>query len=1557
MWIGYINAGHLSTDRYHYGQRENGKARSHRQRLEMTTMGTKAPAIKTFKKIKPTLYAYTMPGVDYNEGWTKQGYTEAQTVEARIAQQTHTSGIRPKIEWTEPACYDDGEPCTDHDFHAYMQANGIERRPGTELFKLDPATMHDDYLIPFKRRDITTPDAPSAVVYKLRREQDKAATKIVGWFDNAGLEFLLNAKPRYGKTLTAYDVIRRMDAKQVLIVTNRPSIANSWASDYAKFLGTESGYVFVSDTPALRDAPYVVSHSAYEKSPQRATLKCITFISLQDLKGSVYFGGKFDKLKWLADTHFDLVIGDESHEGMSTLRSEKAFRNLDYDHILYMTGTAFNQLASGDFGEENIYNWSYADEQEAKANWDDADGFNPYECLPRVELRTYRMSDMIGEKVSRGAIIDDDGDSAAYAFDLNEFFATDGYANFIHKEQVEKFIETLKTNEKYPFAPETRDELEHTLWILNRVDSVYALMNMLRRDPFFKGYKIVAAVGDGRAYDDCEDVDERAITSNFKKVTNAIAHNDKTITLSVGQLTVGVTVPEWDGVLMLANMKSPVAYIQAAFRAQNPCKKKRTVTDPETGKKTVNIYRKETAYVFDFDPARTLEIYEQFADNLTPITAGGACTDEDRQANIRRMLNFMPVIGEDEDGTMIELDAAKVLSIPRVLKGVETMRRGFMCNYLFRDLDRIFGNAGVMSILDRIEPQKQGKKRAAADEKKILDDAADTKLDEDGNVKPDEQIVIGTAHGMFGKKYYDDARDAVTDGIDGMRDATDDAKIIDSVNRAFGETGDSDKYSLTPGKVADAVIKSTHECSDAIGGKVDDVADKLVESVITSVGEKRDLKPSEKKSIERIVRNEFDKKTRPARDEFETSVAVDTTKATSDITDAALSGDLDEIARIGEIKQALCDSQKVHSDELIDKINGTMNDLCEKIPELIAESLAKRADEMKRRDAEEILRGHLRGFARTIPSFLMAYGDDGFTLATMDSYVDDDVFEELTGITKDMFRFLRDGGSFNFIDKDGKTQTSTLERGVIDPFVFDGACREFLKKKEAIGNPVTSDSDEDIFDYIPPQKTNQIFTPKDVVEMQLDLLEKECPGCFDDPDATFIDLYVKSGYYLVLTAKRLYKSDVMKSIYPDDGERLHHILKKQIFGIAPSKITSLIAGNYIYGNKDDSDIMDDIRKNLVYADTLSAAEDGTMQQLINEKFGYLAKEGTDVKFDYIVGNPPYQVSDGGAGASARPVYQLFSDVSKKLATIHCLVQPARWMTGGKGLDSYRRNMMNDMHIKAIEDFADSKDVFSNVDIKGGVMIYIYDNAYSGKCAYTRHAIGTSNETSYRFLKEDNCDIIIRDNNLVDIYHAVRNINSHVECVDSIVSARKPYGLATDVFGHESKYNLPTIYDNEISNGYSILGLSSNMKKRTVKYVGHDYPFPKVGAIDKYKLFISNAYGCGAIGEVPASPVLASPGMACTETFLEIGPFDTKQELDNFYSYFKTKFFRVLVGIKKQTQHTKRSTYSYVPLQDFTPSSDIDWSLPVPQIDKQLYAKYGLSDDEIEFIESHVKAMD
>lgn len=345
-----------------------------------------------------------------------------------------------------------------------------------------------------------------------------------------------------------------------------------------------------------------------------------------------------------------------------------------------------------------------------------------------------------------------------------------------------------------------------------------------------------------------------------------------------------------------------------------------------------------------------------------------------------------------------------------------------------------------------------------------------------------------------------------------------------------------------------------------------------------------------------------------------------------------------------------------------------------------------------------------------------------------------------------------------------------------------------------------------------------------------------------------------------------------------------------------------------------------------------------------------------MKFDYCIGNPPYQVLDGGAQASAKPVYQYFSEIAKDIATVNCFVQPSRWMTGGKGLVDYRNTMIHDKHIKLLHDYANSKEVFANVDIKGGVCIYMRDSHYEGDCRCVRHSSDGEYE-SMRPLCNDEDDIFIREPILV-------TIKNKVSCKDNlsrIVSTRKPYALATDTMRDAGKYGLPKFSDTPQRDGYKILGLNDK-KQRCWKYLQSDYPIPrKNDGLMKYKVFIAEAYGCGEIGEIPSSPVLSSPvlsspGELCTETFLQIGPFDTKDEAEHLILYIKTKFFRALVGIQKQTQHTTQKVYRYVPLQDFTSNSDIDWSQSIPDIDKQLYKKYNLSKEEINFIETHVKEM-
>ena len=242
------------------------------------------------------------------------------------------------------------------------------------------------------------------------------------------------------------------------------------------------------------------------------------------------------------------------------------------------------------------------------------------------------------------------------------------------------------------------------------------------------------------------------------------------------------------------------------------------------------------------------------------------------------------------------------------------------------------------------------------------------------------------------------------------------------------------------------------------------------------------------------------------------------------------------------------------------------------------------------------VRDHLRGFARTIPSFLMAYGDGETSLETFDKVVPAEVFREVTGITLEEFRFLRDGGTY----KDAETgQRKTFSGHLFDPIVFDDSVKEFMRKKESLANYFDEKSEEDIFDYIPPQKTNQIFTPRKVVVRMVDLLEAENPGCFGNPDKTFIDLYMKSGMFITEIVKRLYRNAKMKRLFPDDQQRLRHIFERQVYGLAPTEIIYRIAMNYILGFQTKGS---SLRHNFRKLDALPYAKSGTLEAKLSETY-------------------------------------------------------------------------------------------------------------------------------------------------------------------------------------------------------------------------------------------------------------------------------------------------------------------------------------------------------------------
>ena len=270
----------------------------------------------------------------------------------------------------------------------------------------------------------------------------------------------------------------------------------------------------------------------------------------------------------------------------------------------------------------------------------------------------------------------------------------------------------------------------------------------------------------------------------------------------------------------------------------------------------------------------------------------------------------------------------------------------------------------------------------------------------------------------------------------------------------------------------------------------------------------------------------------------------------------------------------------------------------------VVEELEHAQEEKKKKGVEDDIRAHLRGFSRTIPSFIMAYsemahgGGKDLRLANFDDYTPDDVFAEVTGITEPEFRFLRDGGSY---DDPETGETKHFEGHLFNEVVFDESIQEFLRLKERLADYFDETLGEDIFDYIPPQKTNQIFTPKNVVTQMVDALEAENPGIFDDPSKKFVDFYMKSGLYITEIVKRLYKSDGLKAAYPDDAARLRHILEHQVYGFAPSHIIYSIAIAYIFGF--DKAAQNISQKNFVDLDVMEYVKQGTLDELVQEQFG------------------------------------------------------------------------------------------------------------------------------------------------------------------------------------------------------------------------------------------------------------------------------------------------------------------------------------------------------------------
>ena len=498
----------------------------------------------------------------------------------------------------------------------------------------------------------------------------------------------------------------------------------------------------------------------------------------------------------------------------------------------------------------------------------------------------------------------------------------------------------------------------------------------------------------------------------------------------------------------------------------------------------------------------------------------------------------------------------------------------------------------------------------------------------------------------------------------------------------------------------------------------------------------------------------------------------------------------------------------------------------------------------------------------------------------------------------------------------------------------------------------------DVLSCLANLSNDEVFTPPEVVNKMLDMLPQEL---FENPDTKFLDPACKTGVFLREIAKRLLVG--LEKKIPELQERIDHIFHKQLYGIAITELTSLLSRRSVYCSKSPDgrysvSQFDDSEGNIRYKRIRHKWEENRCVFCGANKSQYergdelethayelihtdKPEEIFKMKFDVIISNPPYQLSDGGHGASAMPIYQKFIRQAKKLNPRYItMIVPSRWFTGGRGLDDFRDEMLHDRRIRVIHDFPSASDCFTGVEIKGGVNYFLWEKDSEGPCKIYSHNGNEPVIESERELLENDMAIFIRDSRRINILHKVQAFQE--KCIQEIMSAGDPFGY--DVRVENSYLRVKPDYKMTPFDGAARF-YYFGWREKGAGYISRDTIRKGFDLIDKHKIFLPRAWGVGDMAKDKLNAFIVGPNTVCTETYSAVGPFKTEKEAENCLSYFNTKFFHFLVSIVKITQAAAKHVYRLVPLQDFSKA----WT------DAELYEKYNLSKEDIDYIENSIWA--
>lgn len=1518
--------------------------------------------------------------VDNEIADSKNSQELGKAVRAVLDARPYMQGVSYHIEYVECTTYDQDSKCYKaDDVYRTLRAMDI---PSKTLGKYkDPTTgQTEDADIWFACTIFDIQDVINKIkqgkgaghgAIKFRPEQEKAIHDTVEYFQkefkdpNKGKHYLWNAKMRFGKTLSGLEVAKRCGYRSTLIITHRPVVDKGWHDDFAKIFRTPEAladYHSKGLEPAygrrmMDDDDSQGDFYTLTKEVDAGKKILVFFVSMQYLRLSQFVGGKernFDPLKRaIMEYDWDFVMVDEAHEGIDAAAGVRVMNKLKKDNtrILSLSGTPFNLLDKYEGSE--IYTWDYVMEQRAKLFWDEHHygDPNPYADLPRMQILTFTLPKMLRDqaiqnneifkfheffrvyteedKLQLQKLIDNEPNvikKAEYQAEL----AKVKIDKFVHEKAINRFLDKLveeSDTSLYPFSTDDfREHFRHTFWLLPGVKEAAALEQLLRKhEVFSEMFHIINAAGDGNIEDKngsaLADVLDN-IRGNAKK---NITKKDYTITLSCGKLTTGVSVPEWTAVLcMKGSENTPAAnYMQTIFRVQTHA--------------VLEGRQKSDCYVFDFAPDRALTAVAETAKMAVYAqTEKGKkqmkLTQKKEEEHLAAFIKLCPVLSMDEG----------------------EMGKHFSASQIFEKLSNVYIERAVRSGY------------------------ADNSLynpDQLMNLSPEQEKALGDVHDLLGSMPNAWKPEKININKNGLGDS--DAEQIKYIYYL------SESETLPPRPSMAAELDENGQPTTEDEGWNDEMNapaeifpylfvshSQLLNGEWSSFSnpvlwKKWENKEKDDKTDEAKKKRDEENKEKRARMSVLRGVAI---RIPLLVYGAEINDEAGEEITIDNFA----------SEEIVDQASWeefmpkgftkqTFNILKDCFDGSIFTGAAKRIRQMVK-EADNLNTEDRIAKIATIFSYF--HNPDKETVLTPWRVVNMHMSDTV--------------GGWCFWDED-----------FVAPYTEENQYGENVNAARPVG--VTVDENNQ------PHFTNEVT--KDI---------------FGDYNARILEINSKTGLYPLYMAYSLFKGtkepnyrkvhltgERGKSLNAeqyyhqagDDFEIWKDVLLDNIFVVCRTKMAVSITKRTLAGFR--KDIRMNIRcyehdvpvTDLVSAGVLKAADEHVTKEgktyffngheslecdMINvlrakpELFQNDIVRGNDfwhvynsipksenedinnMKFKAIVGNPPYQIE--GESTRKTPIYNLFYDTAFELSSLVTFITPGRFLfKAGQTPMEWMEKMLSDTHFKVVDYFQKSSDVFPTVDIKGGVAIGLRNaNKEFG-------AIGFFSD--YPELKSIMAKVFANPSfqfgqfaSLVSsqgIYRFSEKALSEFPRIYEVQGKGTASKITSNAFE-----NLTEIFVNTEKEckgeGVQIIGRIKG--SRETKWVNASYLQP-CEYLNYYNVLVPEANGTGAIGEVLSTPVIGVPVIGHTDTFLSIGKFADAQEASACLNYVKTKFARCLLGTLKATQHNPRDTWANVPLQNFTAISDIDWNQSIADIDKQLYRKYKLDEDEIDFIEEKIKPMD